>query len=672
MIMNDNQAKQDIQKITVEINQHNENYYNRAQPSISDGEYDFLLKKLIELEERFPHLKDKNSPTQRVGALVGAAGPTIAHRTKMLSLDNTYSVSDLQDWFKRVAKGLPGQTVEFVVELKIDGVSASLIYENGLFVLGATRGDGVSGEDITPNLKTIRSVPLCLRKDTKSSLPRRLEVRGEIYMSHKDFERMNKRREEQGQEIFVNPRNSTSGSLKLLDSRETAKRNLQCFIHSFGTIDGGRVFATHWDFFSLIKRYGLPVNRESALCHNEADVIAFCQKWQNNRDALPYDVDGVVIKVNHLKQQEILGATLKSPRWAVAYKFPARQATTTVIAIDVQVGRTGVLTPVAKLVPVECGGVTIASVTLHNFAEIQRLGIGIGARVLIERAGDVIPKVVKVLEQAKDKVENFIVPKVCPSCGGEVAKLKLDDVSYRCLNASCPKQLERGLLHFASRKAMDIEGMGDVVVQQLLNKGWIKSFADIYELKKEQLLELDLFKDKKADKLLAAIDKSRTQSFSRLLYALGINNIGEKAALMIAQRFGNLEQLLKASQDDIDAIPEVGEIMAESVYQFLHQNSTSKLFARLQKAGLNMQEVVVEHVGKLNGRKFVFTGELAGLSRLQAGDMVKNLGGQVVESVSQKTDFVVIGENPGSKFQKAVALGIKTLDLQQFKEMVNE
>ncbi|MCB9757620.1 MAG: NAD-dependent DNA ligase LigA [Candidatus Omnitrophica bacterium] len=672
MIMNDKQAKQDIQKITVQINQHNESYYNRAQPLISDSEYDSLLKQLIVLEERFPHLKDKNSPTQRVGALVSAAGPTIEHRTKMLSLDNTYSVADLQDWFKRIAKGLSGQAVEFVVELKIDGVSASLIYENGAFVLGATRGDGVKGEDITPNLKTIRSIPLHLRQDTKSSLPRRLEVRGEIYMTHKEFELMNKRRKEQGQEIFVNPRNSTSGSLKLLDSRETASRHLQCFIHSFGAIEGGVPFATQWEFLSLAKRYGFSVNAESSLCSKEAAVIAFCQKWQNDRDTLPYEVDGVVIKVNDLKQQATLGSTLKSPRWAVAYKFPARQATTTVAAIDVQVGRTGVLTPVAKLMPVECGGVTIASVTLHNFAEIERLDIGIGARVLIERAGDVIPKVVKVLEPAKDKIKRFVVPKVCPACGGEVAKLKLDNVLYRCLNASCPKQLERGLLHFASRKAMDIEGMGDAVVAQLLNKGLVKSFADIYELKKEQLLELELFKDKKADKLLAAIEKSKAQSFSRLLYALGINNIGEKAAYMIAQRFGNFEQLFKASQEDIDAIPEVGEIMAESVYQFLHQSSTLRLIARLQKNGLNMQEVVVEHVDKLHGKKFVFTGELAGLSRLQAAEMVKELGGQVIDSVSQKTDFVVAGENPGSKYQKAVLLGVKILDLQQFKEMVYE
>lgn len=670
--MNDKQAKQDIQKITVQINQHNESYYNRAQPLISDSEYDSLLKQLIVLEERFPHLKDKNSPTQRVGALVSAAGPTIEHRTKMLSLDNTYSVADLQDWFKRIAKGLSGQAVEFVVELKIDGVSASLIYENGAFVLGATRGDGVKGEDITPNLKTIRSIPLHLRQDTKSSLPRRLEVRGEIYMTHKEFELMNKRRKEQGQEIFVNPRNSTSGSLKLLDSRETASRHLQCFIHSFGAIEGGVPFATQWEFLSLAKRYGFSVNAESSLCSKEAAVIAFCQKWQNDRDTLPYEVDGVVIKVNDLKQQATLGSTLKSPRWAVAYKFPARQATTTVAAIDVQVGRTGVLTPVAKLMPVECGGVTIASVTLHNFAEIERLDIGIGARVLIERAGDVIPKVVKVLEPAKDKIKRFVVPKVCPACGGEVAKLKLDNVLYRCLNASCPKQLERGLLHFASRKAMDIEGMGDAVVAQLLNKGLVKSFADIYELKKEQLLELELFKDKKADKLLAAIEKSKAQSFSRLLYALGINNIGEKAAYMIAQRFGNFEQLFKASQEDIDAIPEVGEIMAESVYQFLHQSSTLRLIARLQKNGLNMQEVVVEHVDKLHGKKFVFTGELAGLSRLQAAEMVKELGGQVIDSVSQKTDFVVAGENPGSKYQKAVLLGVKILDLQQFKEMVYE
>ncbi len=670
--MDRQQAAREIAKLTAEINGHNERYYNLSRPTISDSEYDALLKKLISLEEQFPEWKDPHSPTQRVGTPGAVTGQTMAHRTKMLSLDNTYSVKDLEDWFERVIKGLANEKIEFVAELKIDGVSASLRYENGIFVLGATRGDGVTGEDITPNLKTIRSIPLKLRKEKNPVLPKFLEVRGEVYMNRQDFLAMNQRRQEQGEEVFVNPRNSTSGSLKLLDSRETAKRHLQCFVHSFGLIEGGKPFKTQWEFLTAVKEYGFHINPESVLCKNQGEVVAFCLHWQNQRPILPYEVDGIVIKVNDLKQQERLGTTLKSPRWAVAYKFPAQQATTTVLAIDVNVGRTGVLTPVAKLEPVACGGVTISNATLHNFDEIKRLGVGVGDRILIERAGDVIPKIVKVVEPASDRKRNFVVPKSCPACGGEITKLNSDDVAYRCLNALCPQQLERGLLHFASRRAMDIEGLGESVVRQILDKGWIKDFADIYALKKEQLMDLELFKDKKAENLLAAIIKSKTKPLSRLLYALGINNIGEKAAYVMAQRFGEAEHLLKASQEDIDGIPEVGEVMAESVYKFLHRPATIKLFNRLQKCGVNMKETVVSRSGKLSGKKIVFTGELFGLTRSQAEEMAKALGADVVDSVSKRTDFIVVGENPGTKYNQAVTLGVKILDLKKFKELIDE
>ncbi|MCB9772064.1 MAG: NAD-dependent DNA ligase LigA [Candidatus Omnitrophica bacterium] len=668
--MNKKQAAKEITKLTAEIENHNDRYYNLAQPTISDSEYDALLKKLMTLEAQFPQLKNINSPTERIGAVIAKAGQAVTHRTKMFSLDNTYSVDELKDWFKRVEKGLAGQNVEFVAELKIDGVSASLSYEKGDFILGATRGDGVTGENITNNLKTIRSVPLRLRKEPKHEFPKVLEVRGEIYMKRIDFDAMNQRRERDGEVAFVNPRNATAGSVKLLDSRETAKRNLHCFIHSFGTIQGVGHLATQWQFLSAVKSYGFQINPESLLCKNVDDVIAFCQKWQAKRDTLPYEVDGIVIKVNDLKQQETLGTTLKSPRWAVAYKFPAQQATTRILDIEVQVGRTGVLTPVAKLEPVECGGVTISNATLHNFDEIKRLGVNVGARVLIERAGDVIPKIVKVVELSKEH-KDFVVPTVCPACGGPVTKPQSQEVAYYCRNASCPKQLERGLLHFASRKAMNIEGLGEVVVNQILAKGWIKDFADVYFLKQEQLLELDLFKNKKADKLLAEIEKSKQHGLSRLLYALGINNIGEKAAHVIAQRFITIENLQKATLEDIDEIPEVGGIMAESVYRFIHHSSTVKLFNRLQKAGVILKEVVSKKSGKLSGKKIVFTGELVGFSRLQAAEMARNLGADVVESVSKNTDFVVVGEKPGSKYNKALSLGIEILNIQQFKELVN-
>lgn len=665
-------AAKEIRELVRKIEEHNERYYNLAQPTISDSEYDALLRRLLLLEEQFPEFKDLNSPTQRVGIKVSAASAAVIHRVKMYSLDNTYSPDELAEWRDRVVKGLAGETVEFVAELKIDGVSAALTYENGVFVLGATRGDGLTGEDVTHNVRTVRSVPLKLRKIGNKPFPRILEVRGEVYMNLKDFKELNDSRRGTGDVLFANPRNATSGSLKLLDARLTARRNLQFFVHSFGVLEGGEEIRTQWGFLEKVKAYGFRSNPESRLCKDFDDVMKFCQVWQEKRNTLPYEVDGVVVKVNDLRQQERLGATLKSPRWAVAYKFPAQQATSKVLAIEVQVGRTGVLTPVARLEPVPCGGVTISNATLHNFDEVKRLGVNAGDRVLLERAGDVIPKIVKVVEQARVNAKPFAVPKTCPVCGGEIAKVRTGEVAYRCLNASCPKQLERGLIHFASRGAMDIEGMGEQAVTQLLAKGWIHDFADVYFLKQDQLLQLELFKEKKAGNLLKAIEKSKTQPLARLVYGLGINNIGQKAASVLARRFGTLDELEKASPETIDAIPDIGEVMADSIARFLRQPATKELIGKLKKAGVNTVEPATERGQALAGKKFVFTGELPGRARGQAEELVARLGGAVVSSVSKKTDFVVVGRDPGSKYQKALALGVKILKPEEFEDMVHE
>ncbi|MDD5236900.1 MAG: NAD-dependent DNA ligase LigA, partial [Candidatus Omnitrophica bacterium] len=604
------EVRKKIESLRNEIRRHDYMYYVLDQPEISDKEYDGLLHSLKQLEDAHPEFISADSPTQRVSGEPQEGFKTVRHKVNMLSLDNTYNFQELEDWDERIHKGLgAGEKLEYVVELKIDGVSLNLDYEKGELKIGAMRGDGSTGEDVTANTRTIRAIPLKLMAD---NFPRSIEIRGEVYLDKQELKNINKQREKEGEALFANPRNAASGSLKLLDAKMVAERHLKFFAHSLGALEA-KAFGSQWEFLQTIKKWGLPINPNNKLCISLKEVIDYCRGWQDKREKLPYEIDGIVVKVNSLEQQRILGFTLKSPRWAVAYKFPAHQATTEVLKINIQVGRTGVITPVAELRPVECAGVTIKHSTLHNFDEIKRLGLKIGDRVVIERAGEVIPKIVKVVESArKGKESVFHIPTACPACGAKIAKEKEEDVAYRCINPSCPAQLERGLVHFASRTAMDIEGMGESLVEQLVKKKMVSDFADIYFLKKEDLMKLDLFKDKKADNLLTAIENSKRQPLSRLIYALGIRHVGEKAAFVLAREFKTLDNLIQAKREEFDVIYEVGLVMAGSTEEFFRQDSTRKLIRKLKDAGVNTKEEPMKiKKTALSEKTVVFTGELA-------------------------------------------------------------
>ncbi|MDD5731266.1 MAG: NAD-dependent DNA ligase LigA, partial [Candidatus Omnitrophica bacterium] len=573
------EIKKKIEDLRSKIRRHDYAYYALSMPSISDKEYDLLIDELKSLEEKYPVYKSDDSPTVRLTGGVLSGFAAVKHREKMLSLDNTYSFEELKNWEERVRKGLgASEKIEYVVELKIDGVSANITYEKGKLTKGATRGDGQTGEDVTQNIKTIRSIPLVLMgKD----IPELIEVRGEVYLDKNEFIAINEEREKNGDALFANPRNAASGSLKILDTSVVSGRRLDFFAHSLGSYKGINI-ASHWEYFGKLKGWGVRVNPDSKLCLSIEEVLDYCNLWQEKREKLTYDIDGIVIKVNSLVQQKRLGTTLKSPRWAVAYKYPARQATTEVIRININVGRTGVITPTAELKAVECAGVVIKHATLHNFDEIKRLNIREGDRVLIERAGEVIPKVVKVVESRGKRP--FLIPKTCPVCSGKVVKEKEEDVAYRCINPSCPAQLERGLLHFASRQAMDIEGMGESVVAQLVHLKLVKDFADIYRLKKEDLLKLDLFKEKKADNLLSGIQKSKAMPLSRLIYALGIRHVGEKAAYVLAGNFKTMKAFKDAGKEELESIYEIGPVIAESIADYFSQSQTKELIAELSAA----------------------------------------------------------------------------------------
>ncbi|MFA6357647.1 MAG: NAD-dependent DNA ligase LigA [Candidatus Omnitrophota bacterium] len=660
------QIKNQIEQLKEKLRKYDYLYYVLSQPLVSDKEYDDLMRQLKFLEEKYPQYRTSDSPARRLSSGISDGLKTVKHSAGMFSLDNTYSVDELKLWDQRVRKGLENnQAYEYVVELKIDGVSANLTYVQGKLVIGATRGDGLLGEDVTANIKTIRAIPLVF---LNKHFPDSVEIRGEVYMDKKDFLKINQERIDEDEELFANPRNAASGSLKLLDSSITAKRQLSFFAHSLGAY-AGREINSQWDFLAKLKDWGLRTNIYSRLCRNIDEVIDYCRQWELKRDESSYEIDGIVIKVNSFSQQEKLGFTVKSPRWAVAYKFAARQATTEILAIKVNVGRTGVITPTAQLEPVECSGVIISNATLHNFDEIERLKLRVGDRVLIERAGDVIPKVVKVVEQKGKKPYNK--PERCPACDERIVKEKAQDVAYRCINPNCPAQLERALLHFSSRDALDIEGLGEAVIVQLVKIGLLKSLADIYSLKSNDLLKLELFKEKKTDNLLKAIERSKKQPLARLIFALGIRHVGQKAAHTLAREFTDMDKLMQAGFEELDRIPEIGQVMACSIVDYFNLNKIKKLIQELKKAGINMRQVLEQvKINKLTGKTIVFTGQLDGFSRTEAEDLVRKSGGVAASAVSNKTDFLVTGESAGSKFSKAKELGVKIINEKEFSRLI--
>ena len=656
--------KEEIERLKKLINYHNNLYYNLDNPILSDTQYDELYEQLKDLEDQYPQYRTKNSPTQRVGGQAGSLFSPVKHVVPMLSLDNSYSADDIRDWYVRTEKLLQRNNFEMVVEAKIDGVSCSLTYENGILVTAASRGDGKVGEDITANVRTIRNIPHQLPHAPSG----KLEIRGEVYLDKKDLDELNRKQTLLGENIFANTRNAAAGSLRQKDPQTTAQRPLKFFAHSFG--EGNIVADSFSGFIDLCRQWGFsicPARTKTVLI---SEVIRFYSQFENARHQLPFDVDGLVVKVNRFDFQRILGVTAKSPRWAIAFKYPAPQATTTVNNIIFSVGRSGVITPVAELQPVAVGGVTISNATLHNFDEIKRLEVRIGDTVIIERAGEVIPKIVKVAEHKG--TQDVLAPALCPSCGGPVYK-EPDEVGYYCVNPSCPAQLRARLLHFASRGAMDIEGLGDVVMDQLLENKYISDFADIYNLTFLHLLNLENFKDKKAQNLLDAIEASKQKPLSRLLFALGIAFVGAKTAEILADRFRTLDALKNASLEELQSVREVGEIVSKSIYDFFRNPRAQEQIERLRAAGLNFTQPKRELAGNiLDGKTLVFTGELKTMTRTEAELLAQEYGGKASGSVSKKTSYVVAGEAAGSKLKKAHELGVPVLTEEEFLTMIGK
>jgi DNA ligase (NAD+) len=662
--------KEEIEALRAEIRRHERLYYVSDSPEITDGEFDALMNRLKALEAAHPELASEDSPTRRVGGERSNTFASVPHRIPMLSLDNCYSPEEFLEWHARVAKGLNGEPFELVVEAKIDGLSCSIEYERGKLARASTRGDGETGEDVTLNVRTIRSVPLKL---DLARPPAAFEARGEVYMDKKDFDALREAALEAGEEPFVNPRNAAAGSLRQKDPAVTAARKLRFIVHSYGYLEGMVEPDSHWEYLNICRGLGYNISTIGARpCRSAQEVLAVYAEYAEKRFTLPYEIDGLVIKVDSFKQRALLGFTSKSPRWAIAFKYPAQQATTFVKDVAFSVGRTGAITPVAELEPVKCGGVTISSATLHNFDEVMRLGLKIGDKVVIERAGEVIPKVVKVVPGARTGAEKEInPPKACPSCGGEVFKDE-EEVAFRCVNPSCPVQFKRALLHFASRDAMDIEGFGESSTEQLVDKGLVKGFPDIYRLKKEDLLGLELFKDKKADNLLAQINGSKEQPLSRLIYALGIRHVGEKNARVLAQRFRTMDAFMAAGEAELARVGDIGPVIAAAVMEFFKSADTRNMVRALADLGLRMDEPERKTSGgALAGKTVVFTGELKTMTRGEAQAKVRELGGKETSSVSAKTSYVVVGADPGSKYEKAKKLGVAVLSEEEFLKLVS-
>lgn len=654
--------KEEIEQLRKLIRFHSDLYYNLDNPVLSDTQYDELYKRLQELEKTYPQFASADSPTQQVGGRASRAFEPVRHAVPMMSLDNSYSADEIREWHERTAKSLGTQSFEMVVEGKIDGVSCSLTYQDGRLVQAASRGDGKIGEDITANVLTIQNIPHQLAGAPAGLL----EIRGEVYLDKKDLAALNAQQEAAGGNLFANTRNAAAGSLRQKDFHLTAQRPLKFFAHSFGL--GNITAASFSAFIDQCRAWGFAVCPVRTQVTQIADVIRFYDQFESSRHNLPFDVDGLVVKVNRFEEQQILGVTARSPRWAIAFKYPAPQATTTVKNIIFSVGRSGIITPVAELEPVPCAGVIISNATLHNFDEINRLGVRVGDRVIIERAGEVIPKIIKVVEHCGG--QEVMPPQQCPSCQSPVYK-EQDEVGYYCINPACPAQLHARLLHFASRDALDIDGFGEVVVRQLLHREFIAQFADIYRLTLFHLLQLPNFKDKKAQNILDAIEASKKRPLSKLLFALGIAFVGEKTAEVLADHFHTLDALRAATLDELQHIPDVGEKVSQSIYDFFHDEKALEQIEKLRQAGLNFTQPEKEKSGNvLEGKTLVFTGELKTMTRDQAERLAKQYGGKASGSVSKKTAYVVAGEAAGSKLKKAQELGVPVISEEEFLKLI--
>jgi DNA ligase (NAD+) len=662
--------KKEAEKLREDIRHHEYLYYVVDGPEISDAAFDQLMNRLKEMEAAHPDLITPDSPTVRVGGTPREGFQTVRHARAMLSLDNAFSYDALRDWDRRVRQGSGHEDIEYIAEHKFDGLSISLQYQDGVLVRGVTRGDGTTGEDVTPNVKTIRSIPLSVDAAVpkKSKLGATFEVRGEILMTRKAFEAMNRQQEQTGGKIFVNPRNAAAGAVRVLDPSITASRKLDFFAY-YLFVDGRVPYAKHSDSLETLKQLRFRASSDWKLCSGIEKVIEYCADWDEKREKLPYEIDGVVIKLNSTGLQSELGFTSKAPRWAIAYKYPARQETTVVNDIIVQVGRTGTLTPVAVLQPVQVGGVTVSRSTLHNMDEIERLGLHIGDTVLVERAGEVIPHVLKVVKDGKDR-KPFRMPKNCPVCGSTIHRAE-GEVAYRCVNAACPAKLKESLQHFAGRHAMNIDGLGEKIVDQLVEQKLVKDVADLYALKVEKVAGLERMAEKSAQNLVEEVQSSKKNPLSRMIFALGMRFVGERTGQLLAEHFSTLEELEAAKQEELEQLPEVGPKVAESIVEFFSEAANRKLVKKLRDAGVRptaeKREVKSQ---KLAGKSFVFTGGLANRSREDAGEFVQQHGGKVSGSVSKKTDYVVVGADPGSKYDKAKELGVTVLTEGEFEKLL--
>ncbi|SFB15291.1 DNA ligase (NAD+) [Lentibacillus halodurans] len=667
--MDKQQAQQKIEELRKLLHQYNHQYYVLDNPSVPDAEYDQKMQELIKLENDFPELVTADSPTQRVGGEPLDAFQKVQHHVPMLSLGNAFNEGDLRDFARRAAQ-LTDEPISFVCELKIDGLAVSLTYEDGKFVRGATRGDGTTGEDITSNLRTIRSIPLSIQEEST------IEVRGEAFIPHKSFLKLNEQREAIDQEPFANPRNAAAGSLRQLDPKIAASRNLDIFLYGVGEWEAGTL-ESHSERLDYLSKIGFKTNPEWRKCDTIDDVIDYVKHWEQKRPDLEYEIDGIVIKVDNLAQQEELGFTAKSPRWAIAYKFPAEEVITTLHDIELSVGRTGVITPTAILAPVRVAGTTVKRASLHNEDLIREKDIRLGDTVVIKKAGDIIPEVIRTVEEKRTGDEKeFFMPDECPACGSELVRLE-EEVALRCMNPNCPAQLKEGLIHFVSRNAMNIDGLGEKVIIQLFREELIHTIADIYRLRREDLLQLDRMGEKSTDNLLTAIEASKKNSLERLLFGLGIRFVGSKAAKILAAHFETMENLQQATFEDIVAINEMGDKMADAVVQYFAEDEVKHLLHELKDIGLNMaykgpKQQDIEGDTAFSGKTVVLTGKMENFTRSEAKTLVEQLGGSITGSVSKNTDILIAGEDAGSKLDKAEKLGVTIWNERQLREVLND